>query len=145
MYCYRNLKVLQSMFQIWKCEELYLETVVVFDIFFCSIHGKEMTRFIFNELLTLQCSILVSWKQSHVSLIWISRFRFICIVLTHYLQLQIQMQTADSLWGYCRLSGLTRCSPDTLRMPTILTASGGTGWLMNAGSMNAQGLGGGVS
>ena len=41
--------------------------------------------------------------------------------------------------------GLTRCSPDTFRMPTILTASGGTGWLLRAASMKEQGLGGGVS
>lgn len=40
---------------------------------------------------------------------------------------------------------LTRCSLDTLRIPTILTASGGTGWLLRLGSRNSQGLGGGVS
>ena len=38
---------------------------------------------------------------------------------------------------------LTRCSPAVLRMPTMRTASGGTGWLLNVGSR--PGLGGGVS
>lgn len=38
--------------------------------------------------------------------------------------------------------GRTRCSPAVLRMPTIRTASGGTGWLLNMGSR--PGLGGGV-
>ena len=40
-------------------------------------------------------------------------------------------------------SALTRCSPAVLRMPTMRTASGGKGWLLNVGSR--PGLGGGVS
>lgn len=66
----------------------------------------------------------------------------------HYVMpLQCFQHPAMHLAPYIALSivliQLTRFSPAVLRMPTIRTASGGTGWLLKVGSRT--GLGGGVS
>lgn len=48
-------------------------------------------------------------------------------------------------WSAHSECNLTKCSPATLRMPTMRMASAGTGTLLMGGSMKAQGLEGGVS